>query len=60
MALTFFLNNLSVHTESKPFSPGLLTDLSVQLEEGDVVVERLRVMVVVDVGGGDPQSLGAL
>ena len=44
----------------KSFSPEILTYLSVQLEEGDVVVERLRVVVVVDVGGGHPQSLGAL
>ena len=30
-----------------------------QLEQGDVVVERLGVVVVVDVGGGHPQGLGA-
>ena len=35
-------------------------DLSVQLEQGDVVIQRLRVVVVVDVGGGDSQGLRAL
>ena len=30
----------------------------VQLEQGDVVVEGLAVVVVVDVGGGHPQGLG--
>ena len=29
-----------------------------ELEEGDVVVESLTVVVVVDVGGGHPQGLG--
>ena len=30
-----------------------------QLQQGDVVVQRLAVVVVVDVGGGHPQGLGA-
>ena len=29
-----------------------------ELEQGDVVVQRLAVVVVVDVGGGHPQGLG--
>ena len=29
-----------------------------QLQEGDVVVQRLGVVVVVDVGGGDAEGLG--
>ena len=41
---------------SCPISP----HLSVQFEQRDVVVERLRVVVVVDVGGGDTQRLCAL
>lgn len=31
--------------------------LAVELEQGDVVVQRLAVVVVVDVGGGHPQGL---
>ena len=31
--------------------------LAVELEQGDVVVQRLTVVVVVDVGGGHPQGL---
>ena len=31
--------------------------LAMELEEGDVVVQRLAVVVVVDVGGGHPQCL---
>lgn len=33
--------------------------VSVELQEGDVVVEGLRVVVVVDVRRGDPKGLGA-
>ena len=29
-----------------------------ELEQGDVVVQRLAVVVVVDVGGGHPEGLG--
>ena len=29
-----------------------------QLEQGDVVVQRLAVVIVVDVGGGHPEGLG--
>ena len=29
-----------------------------KFEQGDVIVQRLAVVVVVDVGGGHPQSLG--
>ena len=33
--------------------------LSVEFEQRDVVVQRLAVVVVVDVGGGHPQCLGS-
>ena len=33
--------------------------LAVELQDGDVVVQRLRVVVVVDVGRGHPQGLGS-
>ena len=35
----------------------LQVGLAVQLEESDVVVQRLAVVVVVDVGGGHPEGL---
>ena len=36
----------------------LQVGLAVELEEGNVIVQSLAVVVVVDVGGGHPQSLG--
>ena len=37
----------------------LEVSLAVELEEGDVVVQGLAVVVVVDVGGGHSQCLGS-
>jgi len=37
----------------------LQVGLAVQLEQGDIVVQSLRIVVVVDVGGGHAQRLGA-
>ena len=70
MLLTF--SHVSVSGDCTPLS-GLLTrassrktdeansflevGLSVKLQNGDVVVQRLRVVVVVDVGRGHPEGL---
>ena len=37
----------------------LQVSLAVQFEESDVIVQGLAVVVVVDVGGGHPQSLSS-
>ena len=44
--------------EAGQTDPLLQVSLAVQFEESDVIVQGLAVVVVVDVGGGHPQSLG--
>ena len=45
--------------EAGQTDPLLQVSLAVELEESDVIVQGLAVVVVVDVGGGHPQSLSS-
>ena len=59
---TFILTDYLVGSpgwETHEAHPLLEVGLAVELQQRDVVVQRLAVVVVVDVGGGHPQSLSS-